>query len=211
MTRKTVYGAALVAFAATTAMTIAAIVMPRWVSYSVDTDRGDSLYSNIGLHERCTLTRTASTAALVEKCVPFPGDNEQQQCAAGGGPFCSMWRTAAFLMSLAIVVELATFVAFLIVVAGGKARRESGWRILGVLLGIVAALEFYSMALVTYVFDHSDFFLVPGYRLDTSLYLCAFSGGVALVCACGLAISAYVLPHEDGYELLRDSSECRSV
>jgi len=49
-------------------------------------------------------------------------------------------------------------------------------------------------------------FLVPGYKLDTSWYLCTFSGAIAILCGLGLAISAYVLPPEDGYEFLHDST-----
>jgi hypothetical protein len=56
------------------------------------------------------------------------------------------------------------------------------------------------------MFDHDDMFLVPGYRLDLSWYLCTFSAGVALLTGVGLAISAFVLPPEDGYELLTDPS-----
>ena len=58
-----------------------------------------------------------------------------------------------------------------------------------------------------YLFDHDDLFLVPGYRLDSSWYLCTFSAGAALLAGVGLAISALVLPPEDGYaQLLNDSN-----
>ncbi len=49
-------------------------------------------------------------------------------------------------------------------------------------------------------------FLVPGYRLDSSWYLCTVSASVALLAGVGLAVSAFVLPQEDGYQLLRDPS-----
>lgn len=57
-----------------------------------------------------------------------------------------------------------------------------------------------------YLFDHDDLFLVPGYRLDSSWYLCTASAGVALLAGVGLAISGLVLPQEDGYQLLSDPS-----
>jgi hypothetical protein len=49
-------------------------------------------------------------------------------------------------------------------------------------------------------------FLVPGYRLASSWYLCASSASVALLTAIGLTISAFVLPPEDGYQLLNEPS-----
>lgn len=57
-----------------------------------------------------------------------------------------------------------------------------------------------------YLFDHDDLFLVPGYRLDSAWYLSMFSAAIAVLCAFGLAISAYLLPPEDGYQFLRDPS-----
>ena len=59
-----------------------------------------------------------------------------------------MWRTTGFLMSLAIVAELATVVSFLIIMAGGKMKRERGWKLLGVMLGVVAGIEFCAMGIV---------------------------------------------------------------
>jgi hypothetical protein len=45
-------------------------------------------------------------------------------------------------------------------------------------------------------------FIVPGWRLDTSWVLCTVSGSVAVLSAVGLAIAAFVLPPEEGYEFL---------
>jgi hypothetical protein len=120
-----------------------------------------------------------------------------------------MWRTTGFLMNLAAVIDLVTIVGFLVVLAGGKAKkRESsgGWKMLGVLLGGAAATQFCAMAIVAYVFENDDLFLVPGYQLDTSWYLCTVSACLALLCATGLAVSAYILPAEEGYVFLADST-----
>ncbi|KAL2258181.1 hypothetical protein VTK26DRAFT_8621 [Humicola hyalothermophila] len=197
MTRTTVYSAGLVALVAATIMTLTSIGNPKWVSYTVTAPSGDTVYDTIGLQRRCT----SSTGT----CVPFP---DEGRCANSDdlSSFCSMWRTAGFLMNFAVVLELATLVGFLIIMAGGKISRQSGWKVLGGLLVILAAVEFAGMGVVTYLFDHDDFFLVPGYKLDSSYYLCAFSAGFGLLAACGLAISAFVLPPEDGYQVLGDSS-----
>ncbi|KAK0643020.1 hypothetical protein B0T16DRAFT_415100 [Cercophora newfieldiana] len=195
MTRKIVYSATLVALVAATAMTIASIVTPKWISFTEITKSGEMVYDHIGLHRRCMSTSP-------DGCVHFP---DEQRCE-GDGRFCYLWRTAGFLMSLAVVVDLATMVGFLVIVAGGKAKRETGWRVLCGMLGVVAALQFGAMAVAGYVFDHDDIFQVPGYALDASWYLCTAGGIVAALCAIGLVISALVLPPEGGYVFLTDSS-----
>lgn len=196
-------------------MTITSIISPRWVSYTVSSPSGGTVTDTIGLHRRCTYSPTGT-------CSPFP---EEARCDGDGRSFCSMWRTTGFLMNFATIVELAAVIGVLIIVAGGKVKRQGGWKILGGLLGAVAGAEFVGMAIVVsvapsdlqiehagtdkgkaYLFDHDDMFLVPGYRLDSSWYLCTISAGVALLTGAGLAISAFVLPPEDGYELLGDSN-----
>lgn len=52
------------------------------------------------------------------------------------------------MMSFAAVIELATLVAYVVVLAGGKQKREIGWRVLSFLLIIVGALQCASMAIV---------------------------------------------------------------
>jgi hypothetical protein len=118
-------------------MTIASIVTPKWISYTEITKSGDTVYDHIGLHRRCMSTSP-------DGCVHFP---DEQRCE-DDGRFCNMWRTTGFLMSLAVVVDLATIVGFLVVVAGGKAKRETGWRVLCGMLGLVAALQFGATAVV---------------------------------------------------------------
>ncbi|KAL2143688.1 hypothetical protein VTI28DRAFT_10118 [Corynascus sepedonium] len=194
MTRTVVYSAALVALVAATAMTIASIASPKWVSVTIPSPSGGTVTDTIGLHRRCTGS----------KCVPFP---EESRCADERS-FCSMWRTTGFLMNFAVVAEFATLAGFLVVLLGGRIKRRegSGWKALGGLLAAVAAAQFVGMAVVAYLFDHDDLFLVPGYRLDSSWYLCTVSAAVAFLTGLGLAISARLLPPEDGYQLLAGGS-----
>jgi hypothetical protein len=51
-------------------------------------------------------------------------------------------------MSLGIILELAALVGIVVILAGGKARRESGWRILAGLLAVVCLVLFSGMGLV---------------------------------------------------------------
>ncbi|KAK2070027.1 hypothetical protein P8C59_004562 [Phyllachora maydis] len=210
MTRKMVYGSALVALAAATAMTLTAIVEPDWLSYSVTTPTGGTASRRLGLHRSCASAADPPCRAFPAAGADCAGTTTTTATATtaggGGGPFtsCAAWRSTGFLMSFAAAVELAAVVGFLVIVAGGKRRRETGWRILGVLVAVVAALQFAATALVAYVFENDGQFTVPGWRLDSSWYLCTASGVVAAVCGLGLAVSAYTLPPEDGYEFLRD-------
>ena len=195
MTRTVVYSAALVAFASATAMTLASIALPNWVSYGVTSTKGRSVTRNVGLHRSCS-------SVLDPPCRPFPLDRDD--CAGDGSAFCSMWRTTGFLVSLAAVLELVTLVAFRVVMAGGKQKRVGGWRILGGLLSTVALVLVAAVSIVAYLYDNDDKFFVPGWHLDTSWILATVSAGLSVLCAAGLATSAFVLPQERGYEFLGD-------
>jgi hypothetical protein len=51
-------------------------------------------------------------------------------------------------MSFAVVLEGVTIIAFVLMIAGGKQKRESGWKILSGLLALVALIQCAAMALV---------------------------------------------------------------
>jgi hypothetical protein len=59
-----------------------------------------------------------------------------------------MWRSVGFLMSFAVVLEGMTLIAYLVVLAGGKQKRETGWRILTLFLVLIALVQCASMGLV---------------------------------------------------------------
>lgn len=58
-----------------------------------------------------------------------------------------------------------------------------------------------------YLFDHDDQFKIPGWNLDFSWYLSIISAAFCLLSAAGLAVSAYLLPPEGGYEFLGDPGD----
>lgn len=51
-------------------------------------------------------------------------------------------------MSFAVVMEGMTLITFLVVIMGGKQKRESGWKILTGLLVVPALIQCIAMALV---------------------------------------------------------------
>ncbi|EHK40694.1 uncharacterized protein TrAtP1_004027 [Trichoderma atroviride] len=194
MTRVYVYTAGLVAFVAATAMIVASITEPHWVSYSVTTTAGETLEKHIGLHKSCSSLDDPH-------CRDFPS---KELCQYGERYFCSMWRTVGFMASFTIILCLASLIAFALVMGGGKYRRETGWPFVSALLTLVSVVEFIIISIVAYLYDHDDQFTVPGWNLDVSWYLGTVSAGISLVIAAGLAASAYLLPPEEGYEFLDD-------
>ncbi|KAL7927860.1 hypothetical protein ACQKWADRAFT_278052 [Trichoderma austrokoningii] len=194
MTRVYVYTAGLVAFVAATAMIVASITEPHWVSYSVTTTAGETLEKHIGLHKSCSSLDDPH-------CRDFPS---KELCQYGERYFCSMWRTVGFMASFTIILCLASLITFALVMGGGKYRRETGWPFVSALLTLVSVVEFIIISIVAYLYDHDDQFTVPGWNLDVSWYLGTVSAGISLAIAAGLAASAYLLPPEEGYEFLDD-------
>lgn len=119
-------------------MTLASIATPNWISYSARTPGGGVFSRTVGLHRSCS-------SVADPPCRHFP---DEEECEGGGRYFCSMWRTTGFLMSLAAVAELASMVGFLVIVAGGRLKRESGWRVLAALLSVVAVVQFAAVGIV---------------------------------------------------------------
>ncbi|KAI0017467.1 hypothetical protein F4780DRAFT_755546 [Xylariomycetidae sp. FL0641] len=193
MTRQVVYSVALGVFVCTTAMTITSILTPHWVSYSVTAETGSTFSKNIGLHQICSSVDSPS-------CRPFPNKDDCRDDQF----FCSMWRTSGFLLSFATIVELATLITFLVVMAGGKYKREMGWKLIGGFLLADAVVEFAGMGLVAYLYDTDSQFVIPGWDLDWSFIVCTVSAGVSVLLAASLAASAWLLPPEDDYEYLED-------
>ena len=53
-----------------------------------------------------------------------------------------------FMMSFAAVLELATLVAYIMVILGGKQKREGGWKVLASMLLLIGVVQCASMAIV---------------------------------------------------------------
>jgi hypothetical protein len=117
-------------------MTLTAIALPNWVSFYTPLTKGGPTMS-YGLHRACN--------SVTNSCRPFP---QLQDCEDTHGYFCTLWRTTGFLMNFAAVLELVTIVTYIVVLAGGKQKRQNGWKvILGMLVG-TGAVQSAAMALV---------------------------------------------------------------
>ncbi|OJJ03299.1 hypothetical protein ASPVEDRAFT_53770 [Aspergillus versicolor CBS 583.65] len=191
LTKTITYTASLIVFLAAFGLSIASIIVPNWVSYHSEKP---TYHYSYGLHRRCS--------SLTDTCESFP---KRSDCVAEDRYFCSMWRTVGFMMSFAVVLEGMSVVAYLIILGGNKALRESGWKILSILILSAAVVQAASMSVVAYLVDNEARFFV-GWRLDESWIYCTVSWCVSVVSAGALIFAGYTLPSEGGYELIPDHS-----
>ncbi|KAL1954232.1 hypothetical protein VTO42DRAFT_1512 [Malbranchea cinnamomea] len=195
ITKTIVYSATLIVFLVAFGLTIASVSLPKWVTHHSETPKGDRYDYSYGLYRRCS--------SVTHTCVPFP---QYEDCrGAENGYFCSMWRSIGFLMSFAIVLEGMTLITYLIILTCGKQKRETGWKILTLFLGMIALVQCAAMGLVSYLYEHDEHFY-PGWKLDDSWIMCTVSWCLALITAVIVWWSAHFLPSEGGYELIADHS-----
>ncbi|KAF2749586.1 hypothetical protein M011DRAFT_312962 [Sporormia fimetaria CBS 119925] len=189
MTRRAVYGFGLLFTVVCTLMTVESINIPRWVSYNPTARR----HYSMGLHRRCS--------SVTGTCEPFPRPSDCVDSRAG---FCDLWRSVGFLVSLSVVVELATIVSFVVIIAGGVQRRAAGWKIISSILGFGAAVQCAGTAIVAHLSSTDDRF-ARGWQLDLSWRLCTASWIIMAAAASVIAASARYLPEEDEYETIPDN------
>ncbi|KAG5658270.1 hypothetical protein KAF25_007221 [Fusarium avenaceum] len=194
MTRVLVYTAALAAFVAATVMIAVPIWLPNWVTYSVTSATGDTVERHIGLHKSCSTLDDPY-------CRDFP---PRDLCEGGERYFCSMWRTVGFLASFTTLLCLGGLVTFIVIMCGGKYKRETGWPFAAGMLTLVSVVEFAAISIVAYLYDNDDQFTIPGWNLDVSFYLSTAGAAISLLTAAGVTLSAYLLPPEEGYDFLSD-------
>jgi formate hydrogenlyase subunit 3/multisubunit Na+/H+ antiporter MnhD subunit len=128
-------------------------------------------------------------------------------------------------MSLGVVIEGMTIAAFMILLLGGKQRREQGWSVLSIMVVIAAVVQAAAMSLTVsqvtlphknsdgrsqwsnysqaYLYENDSRFFV-GWFLDKSWVMCTVSWSVQAFCAIAITIAALTLPSEGGYELIPD-------
>lgn len=202
-------------------MTLASIMIPEWITweahpdkvrqtqllvdYALEPDVADlwpitavirgpakTMRYSYGLHSRCD--------SLLESCRPFP---RFEDCQGSNQQFCALWRTTGFLMSFAVVLELAGIVGFVIILLGGKQKRETGWRVMVSILLICAAAQAASMGIVVDRHHHDEQFF-DGWYLGKSFVLATISWAMQALLVAGLLASVFALSDEGGYELIPD-------
>ena len=59
-----------------------------------------------------------------------------------------MWRSVGFLMSFAVVLEGMTIAAFIVLLVGGKQKREQGWGFMATMAALAALVQAVAMSIV---------------------------------------------------------------
>lgn len=59
-----------------------------------------------------------------------------------------MWRSVGFLMNFAVVLEGMTIAAFVVLLAGGKQKREQGWGFMATMAALAALVQAVGMSIV---------------------------------------------------------------
>lgn len=59
-----------------------------------------------------------------------------------------MWRTVGFLASFATLLCLGGLVTFVVIMCGGKYKRETGWPFAAGMLTLISVMEFVAISIV---------------------------------------------------------------
>lgn len=160
---------------AVTGMLISSIFIPQWISYHVSTPKGGDIQIHVGLHERCFSNQDP-------QCREYP---PAELCTGREGEtFCSLWRTIGFAASFSAILCLASLVCLVVVIKGGRYRRETGWPLVSGMLSLVSVIEFFIIAAVVCC----ALYLFPQNSLTSTIGPC-FGSLLTFFCVRGTGIS----------------------
>ncbi len=107
-----------------------------------------------------------------------------------------------------MVLELVAVVAFAVILLGGKQKREAGWKVVVVIVLMAAAAQGAGVGIMEWLLENDARFF-PGWQRDKSFVLCAVSAVVQVVVAGGVAVAAWGLEQEGGYELIPEQGRTK--
>ncbi|KAF3268768.1 hypothetical protein EYR41_011604 [Orbilia oligospora] len=156
MSRTIFYGASFAAFASASILTLTAITLPRWVSYTYETSSGP-ITQTYGLRHSCRTGPSLTNPTTI--CRPFPTFQDCEDSAH----FCSLWKSTNYLMNLAVSIEVLTCLCFILILSSplpspnttrdvntttNNTIRKSGWKFLVLLLSISVTCQLLAMSLI---------------------------------------------------------------
>ncbi|KAK4457663.1 hypothetical protein QBC42DRAFT_278601 [Cladorrhinum samala] len=221
--RQVVYRGGLMGVAIATTLTLLSVSRPYWITLSHPPLMSDS----IGLYQRCTSSSSSSSSSQTRTCNRFPDERKcplNQGNTSNENSFCSMWSTAGAVTAL--IVPLMEFLTLAVMMVkfrffdrrgggGGRGGVQEGWKAIfpaGMVI-LAAGFEGFGVAVMAYIFDNDEMFLVPGYELGLSWYLALMSSAMLWLTASWMVIGSWILPEgkekkEEEEEEERESECC---
>lgn len=80
----------------------------------------------------------------------FPDD----ECAYGDRQFCTSWRTTSFMMWMSLVLLGPVVVSYFTLTLTTRQIRETGWKLISLLLFLITGVQIVAMASVVYMLHH---------------------------------------------------------
>ncbi|KAJ8103811.1 hypothetical protein POJ06DRAFT_7569 [Lipomyces tetrasporus] len=123
------------------ALAVTSIASPHWLNakFYPEDEKGEPVRIAYGLHEKCS--------SVTESCTPFP----ELECVNGDREFCNIWRTTSFMMWLSLVILGPTVISYITLIFSSRQKRETGWRMISLLLFFVVAVQIIAMAAVAHL------------------------------------------------------------
>jgi hypothetical protein len=112
-------------------------IFPNPTDNSSSQPSGEHIHQTYGLHRLCS--------SFTHQCAHFP---QYDDCHGRNRSFCQLWRSVGWMMSFAVALEGMTLVAYIVIIKGGRQKRETGWSILSLLLLLTGLVQCGSMAIV---------------------------------------------------------------
>lgn len=183
-----------------TALSLASIALPDWITWHAPSPHpsdppSQPVHYTYGLQARCS---SLSSPTSTPSCHPFPRAHD---CTTSP-TFCSLWRTAGFSASLAVVLELACCVALLLVLLGGKQRRARGWRVVLPLVAAAVVAQAVGVGVVAGLWERDARFEMDGWALGRAWGVAAAGLGGLVGAGMGLGVGVRWAAEEGGYELI---------
>ncbi|CAG8582370.1 11456_t:CDS:2 [Paraglomus brasilianum] len=160
------------------------LIMPNWLVYVSRFPL--KLEIHYGLFKKCS---------SVQGCYPFPSP-ERNDCDEEW--FCELWNAARFAVLFAAFVGAVTWLALVVVMLGGRGKRERMWGSIAAWLMFHAFFQFTAVGLIAYLFNNSDRFYF-GYKYDMSFIFATISGSLSVMLSISLVLNGVLVPSRYDY------------
>ncbi|CAG8531633.1 3278_t:CDS:2 [Funneliformis caledonium] len=164
--------------------TLLSLLLPNWLLFS--TPKPFRTYTNIGLFKRC------SNTIFNDECRPFPS-SDYNDCEEKF--FCEEWGLAVTTMILAAILGGLTWLNFVLILLGGRLRREKAWKNSSGLLLLHALFQFITIFLIAHIYTTSEKFYF-GVKYDYSFIFANISACLSVLLSLTLFTNGLFSPPE---------------